>query len=163
MNNYFFEIPVYSMTKEVYDKKMELVLEREKKKYNLTNDDVNYNLTMKSIREYAFRDWEYNQIVGFLKLYCNNDKTRIYADYWKIDKKRIPFKLDKKNYKFYTCYPEWNIDLSKLKTSVEIFTKLVGELPSDLTNFFTKLHLDLYFLKKIGPFIDWINLLEIKR
>ncbi len=163
MTDYFFEIPIYSMTKETYDRKMKEIFEKEKRKFNLQEDDPNYNLALNSIREYKFRDWEFNQIIGFLKLYCNHNKTRIYADYWRIDKKRIPFKLDKKHYKFHACYPEWDIDLNKLKTSKEIFNKLVEELPKDMTGFFEKFYLNLYFLKRVGHYIDWIKLLKIRK
>lgn len=56
---------------------------------------------------------------------------------------------------------KWNIDLNELKTSTEIFKKLMEILPKDSTEYLNKgKYLDTSILEKTGEFIDWINLLE---
>jgi hypothetical protein len=56
---------------------------------------------------------------------------------------------------------KWNIDLNELKTSTEIFKKLMEILPKDSTEYLIKgKYLDTSILEKTGEFIDWINLLE---
>lgn len=160
MGNYFFEIPIYSMNEEKYYEKLEKNIQKELNKYRgkskNTDDYKNYE---ECIRGLNYRDWEFNQIVGYLKLYRLN--SRIYADFWKIDKQRIPFRLDKKVFKYrINSSPAWDIDLNKLSTSKSIFDKLMKELPNDWKDLYKKYHIDLSILQEVGPHIDWISLLD---
>jgi hypothetical protein len=160
MRNYFFEIPIYSMKQDTYENKLKQKLIREKAKYNLKKNNPNYELANEAIRKFAFREWNYNQIVGYLKLYRLGDN--ISADFWKIDNERIPFKLDKKVFKYQFISPEWDIDLSELKTSNEIYEKIIEELPNDCRELYKGYYLDLSILLEIGPYVNWKELINKK-
>lgn len=161
MRNYFFEIPIYSMQQDIYENRLEQKLIKERAKYKLNDDDPNYELANESIRKVVCREWDYNQIIGYLKLYRLFDK--IYADFWKIDNERIPFKLDKKIFKYQFISPEWDIDLNELDTSKEVYEKLIEELPNDCRELCKGYYLDLRILLEIGPYVDWIELVNKKK
>jgi hypothetical protein len=154
----FFDIPIYSMNPEGYKIRIEKSLQKSRDGLRLKKDNPNYEDVNDLLRKQICIEWEYNQIIGYLKLYRLND--RIYAEVWKIDKKRMSLKLKNKVFKYFPSYPEWNIDLKKLKTSQSIYEKLLKELPNDMTGLFKKYFLDLRLLKEIGPYIDWVELLN---
>ncbi|MBE9480373.1 MAG: hypothetical protein IMY69_01605 [Bacteroidetes bacterium] len=157
--NYFFEIPLFLRSEQEFESEFEARIQRELKeheRYKKYPED--YNNLVDHIRNSRYRDWEYNQIVGYLKLYRIN--SRIYADIWKVERKRYSFIIDKKVFKYQASYPDWDIDLMKLKTSNEIFEKLLKELPKDRKKLITEFHLDLRMFKTLGPYIDWVKLLE---
>lgn len=156
--DYFFEIPIYSMSEEDYYKRTENALQKEIKKYNLTKDNPNYEDVTDILKRQICREWEFNQIIGYLKLYRLNSK--IYADFWKIDKKRMILKLDNKVFRYQCSSPDWDIDLEKLTTSKSIFEKLMKELPNDRKKLYKKYYIDLSILKEVGPHINWIELLD---
>ncbi len=158
MNDYFFELPVYSMKKDVYKKKMKLKLAKEKDLYGVSENLPETDDAVRSIRRRIFRSWEYNQIIGYLKLYRLGN--RVYADFWKINKSRIPFRLDNKYFEYQFISPEWDINLDELNNSEEIFNKLVEELPNDMREMYSKYYLDLTLLKEIGPYINWFDMIN---
>jgi len=161
MRNYFLEVPVYSMSKEKYNKKAEILLEKEIKKYNLTEDNPNYELVVKQIKSNLIAPWEYNQIIGYIRLYKQVDTLR--GDLWWINKKKITLHPGKKAFYYRVCYPEWGLPfLNKIKTSEDFFHMLCEKLPNDTTGFLKGKYVDLTFLKKIGPYIDWKRLLEFE-
>ena len=155
---YFFEIPIYSMKKEDYDRRMEEKLQREINRYGLDENNPNYKLAFDSINQNVYRSWQYNQIVGYFRLYKLS--TEIYGEFWKIGNKRIPFRLDKKVYKDQLISTEWSIDMNDIKTSNEFYNKLIKELPHDYREYSKGYYLDLRLLKEIGPFVDWLKVLE---
>ena len=155
---YFFEIPIYSMNEKDYDKRMEDLLLREKDRYGLDESNPNYKYAYDSILKNSYRTWQYNQIIGYYRLY--RFFSKIYGEFWKIDKKRIPFKLDKKVYKNQLISSEWSIDLRDIRTSHEFYLKLIEEIPNDHRELSKGYYLDLRLLKEIGPYIDWIKVLE---
>lgn len=155
---YFFEIPIYSMKEEDYDRRMDEKLQREINRYGLEEDNPNYKLAFYSIHKHVYRTWQYNQIVGYFRLY--KFATEIYGKIWMIENKRIPLRLDKKVYKDQLISTEWSIDLNDIKTSNEFYNKLLKELPHDHREYSKGRYLDLRLLKEIGPFVDWLKVLE---
>ena len=157
MRDYFFEIPIYLRSEKKFELELETRIQKKLKEVERYNKYPDFDNLVEHIRSREYRDWEYNQIIGYLKLFRQG--SRIYAHIWKIERKRYPFIIDNKIFKFQASYPEWDIDLNKLKTSQSIFEKLLKELPNDMTGFYNKYYLDLRILKKVGPHLDWIELL----
>ena len=90
----FFEIPIYSMNPEGYKIRIEKSLQKSRDGLRLKKDNPNYEDVNDLLRQQICIEWEYNQIIGYLKLYRLND--RIYAEIWKIDKRRMSLKLKNK-------------------------------------------------------------------
>ena len=156
----FFELPVYRVPKEKYYKDMEKHIE---KKF-LKLDDFSrkhYENNPKSLaawkssrcEEYG-NIWEYNDIIGYIKLYFRG--TQVRADHWSVKAKRI-VKSKKKDF---ICIEEaicGAITVSFEKESVDIFRKvqeLVGEIKIDLG----KRYLETSKFDAIGPYVDWKKL-----
>lgn len=146
------------MNEELYEKKLNEVIEKEKKRYNYDPGIPNHDSLLRTINEISYRTWEFNQIIGYLKLFRFGD--RIDADFWKISRQRLTLNLDNKYFELVAWYPEWNINIRELKTSKDIFEKLVQEIPNDMTGFFKKYYIDMNLLQTVGPFINWLDLLN---
>lgn len=117
LNRYFMMVPVYRLTKEKYDSDVENYIESQyrnddetiKKHYiDDPEDKKSWNFYL---REIYGGPWEFNEIIGFIKLYfCGN---QIRGEYWAVNAKRI-CKTRRKQFKFktYKLSPEislWEI------------------------------------------------------
>lgn len=119
---YIFELPIYSMSKSTYEKKRNSKLQLEVAKYHLTEDNPNYDIALESIKKICFREWEYNAIIGYVRFYFQN--YSLMGDIWLIEQRRIPLVINKKNFKYFLCYPEWDIHFNENHTSKEIYEVL---------------------------------------
>ena len=68
-----FELPIYRLTRELYDKEFEKYV----KKYKPTNSDpkVEIKLNMNLKKDFA-GNWEYNEIIGYLEFYILGNDIR---------------------------------------------------------------------------------------
>lgn len=154
---YIFELPIYSMSKKRYKKKMELKLKSEIARYGLTKDNPNYDIALESIKKSCYREWKYNAIIGYIRFFFKN--FSLMGDIWLIQQKRIPLVINKKNFTYYICYPEWDIHFSETQTSKEIFKILEKEIPNELTGVLDKYYIDMSFIKIFGKYIKWKDFL----
>lgn len=76
------------MKKEVYEIKIKDYIQKKLKTFNIDKNSLDYKLFYETYRKTYYDEWQFNQIIGYLKLYRLGNC--IYADYWKIDKQRIP-------------------------------------------------------------------------
>lgn len=70
-----FDIPIYRLNKELYYEKMHEYIDSELKLF----DDTEIKLKMReSVKSSYGGDWEYNEIIGYIKLYKWGNKVRCY-------------------------------------------------------------------------------------
>lgn len=149
-----FEIPVYRLSKDKYYQKMETFIKAEL----LSIDDpaIKMKLTS-SLRDKYGGNWEYNEIIGYLKLYKWGSKLRVY--YYETNSKR-KVKTRKKNfvkisdkYADRQIYATWtNNEL--IKEIKGIISQCEDILKSDNKNFY----LDRTIFDSLVDKIDWKNI-----
>lgn len=133
--NYFYDIPVYRLKKEKYYKELE-----EYKKVHLFGSDENeIKLKKKFYQKYPDRKilfeqhlnkvfgriWEYNEIIGYIKLYSVGNQIR--GEYFQIDKKRI-CKTRTKNFRWETDKLVPEINFYQENTNEELFNMIYNYL-----------------------------------
>ena len=91
--NYFFELPIYRVTREKYYMDMEKYIENKFSKLNDIQREY-YGSTPEKKAEWAkyYREeygsiWEYNDVIGYIKLYFYG--TQVRGGYWSVKAKRI--------------------------------------------------------------------------
>jgi len=159
MENYFLELPIYSMSREKYEEKLKEKMDKEKLTIQTSKNDPNYELIMETYKNIWYRTWDYNQIIGYVRFY--KEKNVIYGEIWMINKKRIPLKLDCKYFKYEESNPEWGYKLGECKTSRDVFELFCKIIPNDSTEFLKKYYIDLDYFKRFGKYVDWKNYLNI--
>jgi hypothetical protein len=155
---YVFELPIYSMSKEEYKKRQSKLLKAKADELNLTENNPNYYQVIGILEDNYCPDWEYNQIVGYIKFYFQN--YTLMGDFWMIQQNRRKLAIGKKNFKYVICYPEWGVySLNKLNNN-EINQLFIEKIPNDLTGFLKKYYVDLSFLIKFGKYINWKDFIK---
>lgn len=76
---YLFEIPVYRLDESTYYQQLDQYIQRENAKYENPMDHG-------YLREQFGGDWQFNEIIGFLRFYQYGG-NRIRCDYWETDAK----------------------------------------------------------------------------
>ncbi len=166
---YFFEIPIYRVSRERYGKEVEV----EKEKLLAPLRDLWNSVSSKPVeeseayqyvknnfdREHGTHVWRYNQAIGWLRLFAS-DHSHIRVDYYWV-KGRITKNLKNKLFRY--CFEEktFELDILPAMTSHEIYLllrqrleELMGKEP------FRKYYIDLEPFQNISPFIDWRALLD---
>lgn len=88
---YLFELQVYRLEESCYYAKMKTHIEKANAKMKEQIDKIDPNLTMPSDAKYLRKeyggDWQYNEIIGFLKFY-QYGANQIRCEYWETDSSR---------------------------------------------------------------------------
>lgn len=164
--NYFYDIPVYRLEKEKYYKELEEY--KEVPLFGLNENEI--KLKKEFYQKYPDRKilfeehlnnvfggtWEYNEIIGYIKLYFVGNQIR--GEYFQIDKKRIR-KTRTKHFKWETDKLVPEISFYKNQTNEEIFMNICKYL-NDCKKELKNRYLDLDNFLKIGKYIDWKSLLQ---
>jgi len=156
---YLFEIPVYSCSKVDYYKtcksnvmkridwfnKQNLAIPREKAQESYMNFE-------RSTKEKYETPWDYNEVVGFIKIYKLGIQIR--GETWFISAKRIQRGMKTKIFIYtgdtfeITCYEN--------DSSQDIFKDIISALfEANKKRPFKNKHIDLSSFMNCGPFIDW--------
>lgn len=167
--NYFYDIPVYRLSSEKYYE--ELKAYKNKHLHDGRNEDdkklkeqfyEKYPEKKANFEEHIFKNfggqWEYNEIIGYIKLYSVGNQIR--GEYFQIDKKRIT-KTRKKvfEWKCDKLVPE--ISFYRSETNEEIFNNICKYL-NDCEKELNNRYIDLDNFLKIGKYLDWKKLLNFQ-
>ena len=83
---YVFELPIYSMSEEKYIKRQSNLLKAKADEQNLTENNPNYYQVIGILEDTYCPDWEYYQIIGYIKFYFQN--FSLIGDFGMIQQKR---------------------------------------------------------------------------
>ncbi|MCP4050264.1 MAG: hypothetical protein GY730_06120 [bacterium] len=154
---YFFELPIYRTNREKFDKEVNEYIDKEFSKLNSCSKKLfEKNPTKKLTREHQDREaygniWEYNDIIGYIKLYFYG--TQVRGEYWSVKALRI-VKTKKKDFicKDWSFGPAISIHFEN--DSVGIYNKII-ELINSLKKLLKSRFIDTSKFDVIGPYIDW--------
>ena len=154
---YFFEIPIYRTSKEKFYQEVEKNINKYFSKLDSFSKEFYENNPKEKLdwekdqRNVYGNIWEYNDIIGYIKLFFYG--TQVRAQYWSIKAKRI-IKTKKKDF---IC-KDWSygpaISVHYEKDSLGIYNRII-----ELVDFFKKelnnRFVDTSKLDVIGRYIDW--------
>ena len=166
---YFFEIPIYRVSRKQYGREVEI----EKEKLLVPIRDLWNRLSSKPVeeseayqyvknnfdREHGTHLWRYNQVVGWLRLFTS-DYCHIRADFYWV-KERMTKNLKKKGFRY--CYEikTFQLDIPPTMTSHDIYLLLKQQIEELMRKEpFRRYSLDLEMFQNIGPHVDWRSLLD---
>lgn len=162
---YLFEVPVYSCrTSEHYKKCNDKAIKDLNNFYELNSDiprskaPESYHNFEKYVKEKYVTPWNYNEIIGFIRIYKLGNQIR--GETWFVSAKRIQHKMKNKMFRLFgdtfeiTCYQN--------DSSQDIFKEIMKALlgASKVTPFH-KRYIDFSSFMNCGPFIDWKGIVEI--
>jgi len=100
--------------------------------------------------------WEYNEIIGYIRLYFFG--TQIRGEYWAVNAKKI-VKTRKKIFEYKTWKLASEIELHWETDSSSIFSQILKYLERCKKEL-KKRYIDTHNLEAIGPYVDWKSLYE---
>ena len=164
--NYFFDIPVYRLSSDKYYKQLELF--KEESLYG-TNEESKKIKTEFYIRnpenkiwfeEDIFKKfggaWQYNEIIGFIKLYSVGSQIR--GEYFRVNSKIIK-KTRRKTFEWVSDKLVPEITIFPEDSNEVIFTIVYNYL-MDCKKELKNRYLDLDNFEKLGHYIDWKQFLS---
>ena len=153
---YFYIIPIYSFSREEYDKKREIYFYKQKKKYVYSEDEDSLKLFEKAFNKILWTPWKYNQIVGFIELFIWSKDIR--GEYYFVENKRISVHLKKKRFRL--CGKAFELGIYFSISNEEIYNRIKEQLEM-LRNerSFKNRYIDLEKFYEVAPYIDWNCLL----
>ena len=160
MKKYFFEIPVYRLSENAYQKEEEKFLLKFHNKVHLKNGKVNSNISYNQFKENSclYRDtWRYNEIIGYIRLYIMGYQIR--GEYYQHNVTRI-YKTRTKHYKLKTQKLATEITLLH-KTNENIYQSIVRYI-NKCNAELVKRYIDVETFYQIGKYIDWNGLIRGK-
>jgi len=164
MEKYFIEIPVYRILVKQYYREMNDYIEKHLHSGPLKQDALtqetlrkrpNLNLAFEQILRDSFGGaWNYNEIIGYIRLYFFG--TQIRGEYWGT-KAKIKRRTRKKIFENKTWNLAPELDLLCETESSGIFAKVL-EYIAACSKELKGRYIDIRPLKVIGPYVDWISL-----
>ena len=139
-----FELPVYRLEEEIYNKSLCEHIEKNKPM-----------LASYSRKKYG-GDWQYNEIIGFLRFYVSG-KRQIRCEYWQTDAQR-KVKTSKKLFLMTSdsfCTRSFDPAASN-EALKETILDCIDHCKSNLPQ---KRHIDLRLFMETFNFIDWCKVL----
>jgi len=160
MEKYFFEIPVYRIPEERYYAELEDYIQKHLHSGWPQQDALMQEALLKRpeltdiYRESYGGAWNYNEIIGYIRLFFLG--TQIRGEYWGTEAKRKR-RSRKKIFKFKTWNLAPEIDLHWETESSAIFAK-VREYVAGCSKILKGRYIDIRPLMVIGPYVDWMTL-----
>jgi len=165
---YFFDIPVYRITKDKYYKERDVYIEKKMytgppshieiaKKFHENNPE-HKQIFDQHLRKTYGGAWDYNEIIGWVQLHFLGSQVR--GEYWRVKAKRL-VRTRKKVFENLTWKLAPEIDIPHEANNTEILN-LINEYISDCKMALKGRHLDTSKLDLIGPYIDWRELINKK-
>ncbi len=156
LNDYFMVIPVYRLKKDEYSRQMQQHLDKQfENDSDLVKKAYQNNSNLKAQFESHFRKtyggaWEFNEIIGFIKLYFYG--TQIRGEYWSVAAKRIT-KTRKKQFEYKTHKLSYELTIrDKSNNSIlAIVQKYIENCKKELKN----RYLDTREFDTLAPYINW--------
>lgn len=165
MEKYFFDIPVYRLKKDRYYKDLDAYVKKTMNMEPLSNDDrkqfYERNPMHKRDFEQYLREvyggaWDYNEIIGWIRLYFLGSQIR--GEFWRVKAKRL-VRSRKKHFKYHSWKLAAEINIPYKADNIEIF-KLVLNYLSDCQKELKGRPLDTSRLDVVGPYVDWRSLMN---
>lgn len=152
-----FEIPIYSKTKEKFDKKWEDYIYSYVKK---TTEDNKEDLKNSLNNLYCYNKiWKYNQIIGYIVISIKN--SAIWFDEYATDDKKIHFNGGKKHYIHYLNLIGYHFYVDKNKADKEIKEEINKWLFSIEKNIlFKSWYLDRSLFDNMIKYINIRNIID---
>lgn len=157
-NIYFFEIPVYRLSYQHYQSendKLKIQYLEIFRKRKISESSMNE--TSEFYDEIIFHPmWEFNERIGYLKLYFLGSQIR--AEYFAVKAKKI-YRSSRKifEYKTHKLSPELTI---ALKMSNEDIFHCIVQYLCNCQKELKKRYIDIALFLQIGQFVDWKMLLK---
>jgi len=164
MEKYFIEIPVYRIPEKRYYKEMDIYIKRHlhsgwPQQDALMQKTLEESPSFKLSFEKILRDsyggaWNYNEIIGYIRLYFFG--TQIRGEYWGTKAKRKR-RTRKKVFEYKTWKLACEIDLCWEIDSLGIFAKVLEYIKA-CSHELKGRYIDIRPLMVIGPYVDWMTL-----
>lgn len=158
LDHYFMVLPVYRISEEIYNSELNSHIE---KQLNIADFVQNEDSDIKRSFEQYLRStyggaWEFNEIIGFIKLYFFGSQIR--GEYWAVKAKRI-FKTRNKEYEYKThkLYMELSV---REKTNESILATVKEYISGCKRELNRRRHIDLREFERLAPHINWVDLYE---
>ena len=158
---YFFDIPVYRLTKVQYYKELDAYVNKimflgppeydeDRRKFNKKYPEQRQNFEQHIKNTYGGA-WNYNEIIGWIGLHFLGNQIR--GDFWRVNAKRI-VRSRKKVFEYNTWKLAPEIDIPEDANNIEIFC-LINEYLSDCKKELKGRYVDTSRFDVIGECIDW--------
>ena len=168
LSNYIFDIPIYRCTKEQYDAETEKKVEShiaecyEGQGFARPTEGTDLVLLNQRMGRYADSlggPWYFNQVVGWLRLFLQG--YNVAGNLWMADAKRLSRRMPNKT--IYCMSPSNCLatGITHPSSSAEIYRQVLDALKQFATKGDMKRrYLDVSVLERLGPFVNWQQLLE---
>lgn len=161
-DNYFFDLPVYRVSKDDYYREKEFRIQ--KTLYELNFNESHSDLMVEQWKNRLDRNyyknygpWDYNEIIGYIKLYFFGSQIR--GEYFKVNKKRL-YLSRTKTFIWHTFKIAPEREIPNFSDSSEIF-EIVCKYIDDCKKILRNRVIDDAVFKKIGSFVNWKELFNL--
>ena len=145
-----FIVPIYAMSKKNFDKRFESHVN-----HLSSNDEENKQILMKSNFISRIKIWEFNQIIGYVKVIATNSIFRF--ELWLDEKRRNRIDSVKKpeirlldtRYLNYNC----------CSSNAEWQSQMVSKINAVVSHTFPRFYIDIDALQNILPYIKFDELI----
>lgn len=161
---YFYDLPVYRLDREKYYNQLQKSIEQTLYENPLQQEFYEKYPKEKMIMENLLREnygggWEYNEIIGYIRLHILG--TQIRGEYWQHKAKKM-VKSRKRQFQYVTHKLSPEKELSLSKTNKDIYNKILEYIEScrkELKNRF----IDTSNFETLGSHVDWQELIHKSR
>jgi len=163
-DQYIFDIPVYRKTHEEFNteinrelaKRVERIVSCDPQRRPLNRET--YGRQKDAVIAESGGPWQFNQIVGWLRLFAEGDKIGCHL--WWVNAKRLNRRMQKKRFQLQT-FSDVLGGGCRNKYSNEIYDILLKRLIEEAAEpQYKKRYIDLNVFRRVGPFIDWRGMLN---
>jgi len=158
----FFEIPVYRLSEEKYNKNMDEHIKKhplfqkdrddfyERNPHQETHD-------MEYVKNKFGGIWRYNEIIGYIQLYISGNQ--ILGKYFENDTER-QIKTRRKRFKYISPKLAPEIDLPLEGNNKAIYEEIYKYIKNCKKELPPIRFIDMSVFEKIGPYVEWRKFIE---
>lgn len=160
MEKYFFDLPVYRVSKDEYYQWFESQKQPARKTWQAVGNDMPRNtaVALETHLYERYGPWNFNEIIGYIRLHFLGSQVR--GKYFSAEKKRNPVSRKKVfTYRTHKLAPEHNFFRDKRETNQAIWDGIcqyVADCQRELTKGRV---IDDSKLQALGPHVDWLAFL----
>jgi hypothetical protein len=160
MDYYIFELLIYREKETVFYDKYNKALESVISKYIPIHTD-NFDNTKNRLTDHFWKTyggpWNYNQVVGAIKIFCCGDQIR--GDLWLSNKKRYTRIMGNKNISLFG--KAFEMTIFNDMTNEDINMQLINEINNSIKPN-KRLTIDTECFRNCSKYIDWKSLVNNK-